>query len=147
MDINKLGTPTRVKTLNNYIIREPVAGEMFSIIGKGAPAAVKAAIRYNDFIRFWKLDKKYSYIVQGDQVKWIYLKPNPYRMEALAFLNYEMPPQIKTNLFDKYVDKNKVYESVLKNKIEGFFSDLNWILEDSVEKNNFSLFFAKDLAS
>ena len=92
-------------------------------------------------------DKKYSYIVQGDQVKWIYLKPNPYRIEALAFLSYEMPPQIKTNLFDKYVDKNKVYESVLKNKIEGFYSDLGWVLEDKKEDKAFSLFFAKDLAS
>ena len=60
---------------------------MFSIINKGAPAAVKAAIRYNDFIRFWKLNNKYDYIVQGDKIKWIYLKPNPYRMDALAFFD------------------------------------------------------------
>jgi hypothetical protein len=30
---------------------------MFSSIGKGAPAAVKAAIIYNDLLRFWGLDK------------------------------------------------------------------------------------------
>ena len=147
MEIGKLGNPTRVKTLNNYVQREPVAGEMFSIINKGAPAAVKAAIRYNDFIRFWKLNNKYSYIVQGDKIKWIYLKPNPYRMDALAFFDDEMPPKIKTDLFDKYVDKTKVYESVLKNKIEGFYSDLGWVLEDKKEDKAFSLFFAKDLAS
>ena len=147
MEIGKLGNPTRVKTLNNYIEREPGAGEMFSIIGKGAPAAVKAAIRYNDFIRFWKLNNKYDYIVQGDKIRWIYLKPNPYRMEALAFLEHEMPPKIKTELFDKFVDKTKVYESVLKNKIEGFYSDLGWVLEDKKEDKAFSLFFAKDLAT
>ena len=33
------------------------AGEMFSSIGKGAPAAVKASIIYNDLIRYFKKQK------------------------------------------------------------------------------------------
>ena len=41
---------------------------MFSVIGKGAPAAIKATIVYNDLLRFWGLDKKHSYIVQGDKI-------------------------------------------------------------------------------
>ncbi len=53
----------------------------------GAPAAVKAAIRYNDLLRFWKLDSKHELITNGTKVKWIYLKDNPYKIEALAFFD------------------------------------------------------------
>ena len=56
--LEKIGNPQAVKKLNKFTERKARAGEMFSSIGKGAPAAVKAAIIYNDLLRFWKLDKK-----------------------------------------------------------------------------------------
>jgi len=46
----QLGNPTSVKTLNKYTERKARAGEMFSIIAKGAPAAVRAVIKYNDLV-------------------------------------------------------------------------------------------------
>ena len=69
--IEQLGNPTAVKTLNKYIERKPVGGETFTIIAKGAPASVRAAIKYNDLLKFWKLTNKHSRILQGDKVKWI----------------------------------------------------------------------------
>ena len=48
MDLTILGNPTRVNTLNKYIASKPQAGTMFSVIAQGAPAPVKAAIKYND---------------------------------------------------------------------------------------------------
>ena len=95
MPIEQLGNPTGVKTLNKYIERKPVGGEAFTIIRKGAPAAVRATIKYNDLIKYWKLDKKHSTIVQGDKVKWIYMKKNPYNIEALAYLDFDMPDKIR----------------------------------------------------
>ena len=92
--IVNLGNPTSVKKYDDYIGLRARAGEMFSGIKKGAPAAVKAAIRYNDLLRFWKLDKSYNIITKSDKVKWIYLKDNPYKIEALAFLDYDMPDKI-----------------------------------------------------
>ena len=65
MDLTVLGTPTRVKTLDKYLASIPRPGEMFSIIAQGAPAAVKTAIKYNDLLTFWKLDKQHSKITQG----------------------------------------------------------------------------------
>jgi hypothetical protein len=61
---------------------------------KGAPAPVRAAIRYNDLLKLYKLDRKYNLITMADKVKWIYLKDNPYKIEALAFLDYDMPDKI-----------------------------------------------------
>ena len=93
----------------------------------GAPAAVKAAIRYNDLLRFWKLDNKHELITNGTKIKWIYLKPNPYQIEEIAFLDYDMP--LKINKFiEQYADRKKVFESILLNKLEGFYSDLGWSL-------------------
>ena len=137
--LEKIGNPQAVKKLNKFTERKARAGEMFSTIGKGAPAAVKASIIYNDLLRFWKLDKKYNYITQGEKIKWIYLKNNPYRIDAIAFLDYDIPEQIST-FIEKYADRQKVFESILLNKLEGFYSDLGWSLSLNPHRNKFFKF-------
>ena len=134
--LESIGNPQAVKKLNKFTERKARAGEMFSSIGKGAPAAVKAAIVYNDLLRFWKLDKKYNYITQGERIKWIYLKSNPYRIDAIAFLDYDIPKQIRT-FIEQYADKQKVFESILLNKLEGFYNDLGWSLSLNPHRNKF----------
>ena len=136
ISILKLGNPTSVKKLNNYIERKAKAGEMFSIVGKGAPTSVRATIVYNDLVRFWKLNDTYSYIVQGDKVKWVYLKPNPYQIEALAFLDFEIPDKIY-KFIETYVDRKKIFDTILLNKLEGFYSDLGWNLNLNPYQNLF----------
>ena len=125
--LTQLGNPTGVKTLNKYIERKARAGEMFSSIAKGAPASVRSTIKYNDLLRFWGLDKHHSYIVQGDKVKWIYLKSNPYQVDALSFLDFDLPKKIE-DFIEEYADRKKIFESILLNKIEGFYNDLGWHL-------------------
>jgi len=123
----KLGNPTAVKKLEKYSGANARAGEMFTEILKGAPAPVRAAIRYNDLLRLWQLDRKYNLITMADKVKWIYLKDNPYKIEALAFFDYQMPDKI-VDFLDTYADRQKIFDSILLNKLEGFFSDLGWSL-------------------
>jgi len=134
--LEKIGNPQAVKKLNKFTERKARAGEMFSSIGKGAPAAVKAAIVYNDLLRFWRLDKKYNYITQGEKIKWIYLKNNPYRIDAIAFLDYDIPKEIRT-FIEKYADRQKVFDSILLNKLEGFYNDLGWSLSLNPHRNKF----------
>ena len=136
MPISELGNPTGVKTLNKYIERKPVGTEIFTVIRKGAPAAVRATIKYNDLLKYWKLDKTYSQIVQGDKVKWIYLKKNPFQIEALAYLDFDMPNKIK-DFLDKFADKEKVFDTILLNKLEGFYEDLEWRLNTNPYVNQF----------
>jgi DNA polymerase elongation subunit (family B) len=133
-DLTILGNPTRVKTLDKYLASPPRPGEMFSLVAQGAPAPVKAAIKYNDLLTFWKLDKQHSKITQGDKVKWIYLKENPYKIEALAFLDFDIPEKIIT-LLDKYADKNRAFESILESKLQGFYNDLGWELNMNPYRN------------
>jgi len=134
-DITLLGNPTSVKTLNEYIGRKPRAGEVMTEIKKGAPANVKAAIRYNDLLRFWNI-KGHSEIVQGDKIKWIYLKDNPYKIEAIGFLSFDMPDKMRTFLND-YADRKKSFETILQSKLENFYNDLGWTLNLNPNINKF----------
>jgi hypothetical protein len=137
--ISKLGNPTAVKKLEKYQGRKARAGEMFTEIQKGAPAPVRAAIRYNDLLKLWKLDRQYNLITSADKIKWIYLKDNPYKVESLAFFDYEMPDKIK-DFLNLYADRKKVFDSILLNKLEGFFSDLQWSLDLNPYINAFDSF-------
>ena len=138
ISITNLGNPTAVKQLNKHRGLPPKPGKIFSVLNVvysknlkdrkvGAPASVKAAIRYNDLIRFWGLNKNHNYISQGDKIKWVWLKSNPYQLEALAFLEWDYPEKIRT-FIEKYADRNKIFESILLNKVEGFYGDMEWQL-------------------
>lgn len=137
--LTKLGNPTAIKKLEKYSGKNARAGEMFTEILKGAPAPVRAAIRYNDLLRLWQLDKKHNYITQADKVKWMYLKDNPYKIEALAFFDYDIPDKIQ-DFLDRFADRQKVFDSILLNKLEGFFSDLQWPLDLNPYKNALASF-------
>jgi len=124
----KLGNPSAIKKLEKYSGKSTRAGEMFTEILKGAPAPVRATVRYNDLLRLWQLDKKHNLITQADKVKFIYLKDNPYKIEALAFQDYDIPEKVN-DFLERYADRQKVFDSILLNKLEGFFSDLGWSLD------------------
>ena len=134
--LTELGNPQAVKKLNKYTARKARAGEMFSVMEKGAPAAVKATVVYNDLLRFWGLHKNHASIAQGDKVKWIYLKQNPYQVDAIAFLEWDLPEKMRT-FIEQYADRKKIFESILLNKLEGFYSDLGWTLNLNPYKQMF----------
>ena len=126
--LTKLGNPSAIKKLEKYSGKSTRAGEMFTEILKGAPAPVRATVRYNDLLRLWQLDKKHNLITQSDKVKFIYLKDNPYKIEALAFQDYDIPEKVN-DFLERYADRQKIFDSILLNKLEGFFSDLQWSLD------------------
>ena len=139
ISLTELGNPTSVKTLNKYTERKARAGEMFTVVAKGAPAAVRAVIRYNDLLNFWGLNKTHRQIAQGDKIKWIYLKPNPYQIDAIAFLDWDLPDKIRM-FIEQNADRKKIFESILLNKLEGFYNDLGWALNLNPYKELFFKF-------
>ena len=87
-------------------------------------------------LRFWGLENKHSAITQGDKVKWIYLRPNPYQIDAVAFLDFDLADKIST-FIEEYADRKKIFESILLNKVEGFYSDMSWTLSLNKYKDMF----------
>jgi len=129
----KLCKPTGIKKIGEYIECPPPAGKIFSTLRKKAPPNTKGAIRYNDLLKFNKLEKKHSQIQLGDKIYLAYLKINPYQIDMIALKGYDDPPFI-TELVDEYIDKNKLFESVLQNKIDKIYQDLKY---GSVVYNSF----------
>jgi DNA polymerase elongation subunit (family B) len=117
--------PTGLKKMGEYLADGPRAGEIFSKLGLKCPINTKAAIYYNDILRFKGLDKKYPTFQIGDKMYIGYLKENPYRIDVIGFNGYNDPPEIM-EFIEKYIDRDGLFDSVLKNKLEGIYQDLGW---------------------
>jgi DNA polymerase elongation subunit (family B) len=134
----KILKPTGLKHLEGYIARGPGAGEIFSKLALKCPINTKAAIYFNDLVRFKKLDKKYPTFQIGDKMFIAYLKENPYKIDVIGFNGYNDPPEIM-EFIEKYIDRDGIFESVMKNKLESVYADLGW--GSPVFNNNVSKFF------
>jgi len=124
LDPRSLGKPTGVKQINAYQIPAK-AGEMFSSFRLKAPANTKAAVRYNDLLKFKKLDKKYESIIEGDKIFIVNLKSNPYGLETIGLPNAKTPPEIE-EFVKTYIDVEEIFESLLGNKLKNLYLDLKW---------------------
>ena len=124
---NKLLKPTGVKKIEDYIERPPLAGEIFSKLLPRTPINSRSAIIYNDLLRFKKLNKKYPEFRIGDKMYIAYLKPNPYRLNVMGCNGYNDPPEIQ-EFIEKYIDRGIIFESIMKNKLESIYNDLEWKL-------------------
>jgi hypothetical protein len=63
--------------------------------------------------------------VEGDKMKYVSLKPNPFNIEVLGFTGIN-DPEFITEFIDKYVDREDAFNSVLLNKLTGVYNDLGW---------------------
>ena len=84
-------------------------------------------IIYNDFIRHKRKQKQYPEFTLGDKVYIAYLKPNPYKIEVIGYNGYNDMPEI-TELINKYIDRDGLFDSVIRNKLEGVYNDIGWSL-------------------
>jgi DNA polymerase elongation subunit (family B) len=128
--------PTGLKKMSEYLAGPPGAGEIFSKLALKCPINTKAAIYTNDVLRFKKLDKKYPTFQIGDKIYLVYLKDNPYRIDAIALNGYNDAPEL-LEFAEKYIDRDGLFNSVMKNKLESLYSDLGWgavVLNPNINK-------------
>ena len=128
--------PTGLKKIAEYTERKPMAGELFSKLKKKCPINTKAAIIYNDILRHKGLQKQYPEFTIGDKMYIAYLKPNPYKIDVIGYNGYNDPPEI-TKIIDQYIDREGLFDGVMRNKLEGVYSDIGWDLNLNPYKNKF----------
>ena len=128
IDWKHLLKPTGLKKLGEYIERAPMPGELFSTLKKKCPVNTKAAIITNDFIRFKKQSAKYPEFSLGDKMYYAQLKPNPYKIEVIGFNGYNDMPEI-TEIINKYIDREGLFDSIMRNKLQTLYSDIGWDLK------------------
>ena len=122
MDPEEIAFPRSVNGLNRY-------RDSMSIYKKATPIAVKGSLLYNHFLKKMKLDKKYSTIMDGEKVKFIYLKePNPIQEPVVSFIS-SIPKEMDLHRFVNY---NKQFQSSFLDPLENILSVVGW----SSEKRN-----------
>lgn len=137
MDYVQLAKNTSVKELSKW--DDPQAPSMNSFISK-TPAHVKAALAYNRLVKHFNQQNKFPMIGNGDKIKWVYLKNNPFAIDGLAVKTYDDPPEI-LEMVEKYMDREKQFEKELENKLADFYTALGWgdlpVIENEVAHSFF----------
>lgn len=125
IDIINIAKNTSVKFIGkgnkNY---DPDHRHPFRYI-RGTPAQVKSALYYNDLINHLGLSNIAQPIYNGQKIKWVYLKSNPYHIDCIALKADDTDPQQILDFIEKYIDKSKMYNKELKKKLLDFYTVLN----------------------
>ena len=138
MPLDDIALPTGVKGLKKYTDKYNKSNGMLTNVLKGTPVHVRSSIRYNDLLKYFNLDNTEP-IRNSSKIKWIYLKNNPYGIEALSFKGYDDPPEI-IDFINQYVDYDKLYKGAMEKKVKVFYGALSWDLPLD-KKNTLERFF------
>jgi DNA polymerase elongation subunit (family B) len=107
-----------------------------SIYNKGTPIHARGALLYNHYIKMKKLDNKYSYIQNGEKIKFCYLKtPNPIHENVLSFIQ-EFPRELG---IDKYVDYDLQFSKGFLDPLKVVLDAIGWKSEKQISLENFFL--------
>lgn len=124
MDVVKIAKAGAVKNLSKYMPKKRDQSAMFQFVS-GTPAHVKASIAYNQLLKHFKVENQFEPLKDGDKIKWVYLKQNPYGLDGVAMNGYNDPPQIM-ELINTYINHDKIFERELLKKLEDFYGALDW---------------------
>jgi len=103
-------------------------GTTNGIFKKGCPMHVKGALLYNYQLKDKKLDKKYPEIMEGEKVKFVYLKsPNPFQTNVFSFYT-ECPTELDVQ---KYIDYDKQFEKSYVEPLKFITKAIGWHIDDS----------------
>ena len=135
LDLIDVMFPIGVKNVKKYTKK---GDEPFTPRMKGTPVHVKAALNYNDMLRHHKI-RTIRGMINGEKIKWTYLKSNPMSLDTMALKGYE-DPDVLRKFVESYIDYNKVFKSAFANKLNDFYAALGW--GQIPENNNLGKFFA-----
>lgn len=121
MSISDIARPTGIKNISKY-----TKNKHQPFTNNDGPAHVKAAINYNDFIKHHNLTNKISLISNGEKIKWVYLKDNPFKLSEIAYRDNEEDPTQITEYINKYTDRDKIFQKELEKKLQSFYDSLSW---------------------
>jgi len=98
------------------------------IFKKGCPMHVKGALLYNYQLKEKNLIKKYPEIMEGEKIKFVYLKnPNPFQTNVFTFLT-ECPTELDVQ---KYVDYEKQFVKSYVEPLKFITESIGWMIDES----------------
>jgi hypothetical protein len=119
--------PRGMNGLRNY--SDPV-----TLYKKGTPIHVKGAILYNHALKEQGLTKKYPLILEGEKIKFTYLKlPNHFKDSVISF-----PGRIPAEFgLDRYIDYDLQFDKAFLEPIKTILDCMDWKTEKSNSLEDF----------
>lgn len=112
--------PRGVNGIGKYTIKET------GMYDKGTPIHVRGSILYNHNVKKRKLQRKYPMIMEGEKIKFIYLKePNPIQSNIISF-HQTLPEE-----FDlmNYIDYDVQFEKSFLEPLKTILDSIGWKTE------------------
>lgn len=103
----------------------PKGRRLFQFVEK-TNAQVKAALAYNDLLKVWELEKQIEKIQSGNKIKWVYLLPNDFCIEALAMKADDTDPDRILEFITNHIDRRKMYDRELHSKLAEIYRCVGW---------------------
>ena len=126
--VENIALPTGVKGIKKYTKKKTTRGfggkSMFTEMEKGAPVYVKASVVYNDLLKHFNANNCEP-IRNASKIRWVYLKDNPFNIDAVAFKGYNDPKEIM-DFINQYIDRDKLFDKALRKKIQMFYDSMKW---------------------
>lgn len=97
-----------------------------NVYSKGTPIAVKGSLIYNDLLAKHNLQRKYKKILEGDKIRFLYLKqPNPLREKVLSF-PVELPKEFGLH---SYFDYELQFEKSFIDPLNSIVEKIGWRMD------------------
>jgi len=106
----------------------------FSIYSKGTPIHVRGSLLHNHYVKKYKLESKYSFIQNGDKIKFCYLKkPNPIQENVISFTG-ELPSELGLN---QYIDYTLMFDKSFVEPLKAVLDAIGWSVERQATLESF----------
>tara|TARA_Y100000310_G_C20678363_1_gene814400 strand:+ start:666 stop:3191 length:2526 start_codon:yes stop_codon:yes gene_type:complete len=127
-EFGDISSPTGVNGLAQYRSRT-------SVYKKGSPFHVKGALMYNHLLQENKLTKKYPLILEGEKIRYAYLKePNPTISNCIAVAQF-LPEEFDLKPF---IDYDRQFEKNFLSPLTAILDVIGWEAE---KVSNLEAFF------
>jgi DNA polymerase elongation subunit (family B) len=127
----QIAFPRSVKGLKKY-------ADSNSIYRKSTPMHVKGALIYNHLIKEKKLHTRFTYVNEGDKIKYVLLrKPNAYQTNVISFMT-KLPPQFN---FHALIDYETQFQKSFFEPLRFILDAINWKV-DASGMNTIESFFS-----
>ena len=105
-----------------------------NIYNKGTPIHARGALLYNHYIKQKKLDNKYSFIQNGEKIKFCYLKtPNPIHENVFSFIQ-EFPKELGLT---NYIDYDLQFSKGFLDPLKVILDAIGWKAEKQITLEDF----------
>ena len=119
--------PRSVSNVSEYIDKK-------TIFKKGTPIHVRGSILYNNAIKDLGLEKKYAKILNGEKIKFCYLRmPNPIHQNVISYPDY-LPTEMKIH---KYIDYDKQFQKTFLDPLNLILESIGWSAEEQSSLEDF----------